>query len=63
MRDLNGDMSLSELLGNVDTVFFDFGNTLGEITQSVLDIWIVAAAEHEITIQQNALMEALKEGC
>jgi HAD superfamily hydrolase (TIGR01509 family) len=56
----NGSETLAVPLDNVNTIFFDFGDTLGEITHSVLETWLAAAAEHGLVLQQDALLEALK---
>ena len=47
-------------LDNISTIFFDFGNTLGYSTRSVLEVWVAAAAEHGIVLQQDALLEGMK---
>lgn len=56
----NAIETLTVSLDNINTVFFDFGDTLGEITHSVLEIWLAAAAEHGLILQQDAPLEALK---
>ncbi|MGD0318777.1 MAG: HAD family hydrolase [Nitrososphaerales archaeon] len=51
---------MTAYLDNINTVFFDFGNTLGYSTLSVLEAWVAAAAERGIVLQQDALLEAMK---
>lgn len=51
---------LAVSLDNINTIFFDLGNTLGEIDLQVPEIWLTAVAEHGIILQQDALLEALR---
>jgi putative hydrolase of the HAD superfamily len=47
-------------LDNVNIIFFDLGDTLGEVTRSISEVWLAALSEHGLILQQNALLEALK---
>lgn len=47
-------------LNNIKTIFFDLGDTLGEITRSVLEIWLDAAAENGVVLKPDALLESMK---
>ena len=60
MRNLNRGKTLVVSLDKIDAIFFDFGDTLGYSTHSVLEIWFAAAAERGITLEQDALLEATK---
>ncbi len=51
---------LAVSIDNINTIFFNLGNTLGETTHSVLEIWLATVAEHGLILQQDALLEALK---
>jgi len=56
----NKSKALAISLDNINTIFFDLGDTLGEIDYPVPEIWLAAAAEHGLTFQRDALLEALK---
>jgi FMN phosphatase YigB (HAD superfamily) len=51
---------LAAYLDNISTIFFDFGNTLGCSTLSISEVWVAAAAERGIVLQQDALLEAMR---
>ena len=47
-------------LDNIKNIFFDLGDTLGEVTHSVSEIWLDAAAENGVALEPAALLESLK---
>jgi putative hydrolase of the HAD superfamily len=60
MCNSNGVETLVASLNNVKAIFFDLGDTLGEVTRSVLEIWLEAAAENGMVLKPDALLESLK---
>jgi putative hydrolase of the HAD superfamily len=50
---------LAKLLDSIDTVFFDFGNTLAYSTHSPLEIWTKTAAEHGVELRRRDLARAI----
>jgi putative hydrolase of the HAD superfamily len=50
---------LTQLLDNIDTVFFDFGDTLAYSTHSPLEIWTKTAAEHGVELRQGDIARAI----
>jgi phosphoglycolate phosphatase-like HAD superfamily hydrolase len=59
MQNSNRDKTLTVPLDNISTIFFDFGNTLGYSTRSVSEVWVEAAVEHGLVLQQDILLEAM----
>jgi putative hydrolase of the HAD superfamily len=51
---------LAASFSNIKSIFFDLGDTLGEITRSVLEIWLDAAAENGVVLDQDTLLESLE---
>jgi putative hydrolase of the HAD superfamily len=51
---------LAASLDNIKNIFFDLGDTLGEVEHSVPEIWLDTAAENGVTLKPDALLESLK---